>query len=199
MSRAPVLVRDAAEGDASALDVLWADLQPSPATDRGDGSTEGLVAAALRRHAADGTARVVVAEIAGGVVGCAFFRTALVSPLHTDRVVQVSHVNLDPAQTRQGVARALLEAAVSWAEQQGIATVVTATAPGDRDANRFLARLGVAPVAILRAATVSALRARLPHDPSVAARIGLRKGRSVSQVVAARRSQRRAQDRQPAG
>jgi hypothetical protein len=56
-----------------------------------------------------------------------------------------------------------------------------------------MARLGLSQVAVMRAATVSTLRAKMPVEPPAAARVGTRSHRSVGQVLAQRRSQRRAQ------
>ncbi len=195
MSRAPVLVRDAVESDASALCHLWAELLVGPEGDPPGRASEEQVAASISRVAADGASRIVVAEAEGGVVGCAYFRTARVSPIHEESVVHVTHLQLLPDSV-DGAHRALVESALSWAEHQGAGTVVAATAATDRESNRFFARLGLAQVAVLRGASVCALRARLPHDPAAPARPGARAQRSVVQVVAARRAQRRARSRQ---
>jgi hypothetical protein len=97
---------------------------------------------------------------------------------------------------RHGVGRALLEAAVTWAEEKDIAHVVTATSVSSRDANRFMARLGLGQVAVLRGATTAALRAKLPVEPPAAARVGTSQTHShVGQVLARRRLLRRAQAR----
>ena len=99
------------------------------------------------------------------------------------------------ASPRTEVGSSLLEAAVTWAEQKGIGTLLAATGGNDRETNRFMARLGLGQVAVLRGSSVAALRARLPHDPSAAARGRTRRSRNVGQVVAMRRSQRRARNR----
>jgi hypothetical protein len=122
-------------------------------------------------------------------------RVGVASPLDEGRVVHLSHVQVAPGFGRLGVGSALIEATLTWAEKRGIQSVVTSVPSSHREANRFLARLGMAPVASLRGGSVAALRARLPHDPSVVARQSSRMGRSVGQVVAARRSQRRARSR----
>jgi hypothetical protein len=49
----------------------------------------------------------------------------------------------------------------------------------------------------MRAATVSALRAKMPVEPPAAARVGTRSHRNVGQVLAQRRSMRRAQGKTP--
>jgi GNAT superfamily N-acetyltransferase len=191
-----VHVRDAVDDDVSALCTLWSDLC-KPGDSQGE-ALEARMGRAVTRWDADADSRVLVAELDGDVVGCAFLRTGLVSPVDDDHVVHVSHLQVDPAASRHGVGRSLVEAATTWAEQRGVESLVVATAANDRDANRFLARLGLVQVAVLRGAAVTALRARLPHDPGAVARHGARAGRSVGQVVAARRSQRRARNRQVA-
>jgi N-acetylglutamate synthase-like GNAT family acetyltransferase len=193
----PVQVRDATAGDADALARLWPELVPPVG---GDGVADlpgEIVARALANRAAE-AGRILVAELDGTVVGCAFLRIALVSPLDPAQAVQLSHVQVARGVGRQGVGTALIEETVTWAEQQGIDSVVAAVPAGDREANRFLARRGMVPVAALRAGTVAAIRARLPHPASVTVRQNGRSGRNVGQVVAARRSQRRARTRQAA-
>ena len=192
MSRVPIVVRDAVQDDASVLSALWQDLV-EPAARAEETATE-VAASAVQRFASDPTARVVVAELNGTVVGCAFLRASQLSPLEQDRVVHVSHVQVQPDAVRQGIGRGLMEAAVSWAEDLQIETVVVATPADHRDGHRFLARLGLAQVAVLRGAPVEVLRTRLPHLSAAATR-QRRSGRSLGQVVAARRSQRRARNR----
>jgi GNAT superfamily N-acetyltransferase len=143
----------------------------------------------------DPAGRILVAERDGEVVGCALLRMVQVSPFYDEPVLRVSHLQVDPAHSRKGAGSALVESALTWAEQQGVEGILVASPVNDRDANRFMARIGLAQVAGLRGAAVTALRARLPHDPSVAARQAARQGRNVGQVVAARRSQRRARAR----
>ena len=188
-------VRDANEGDASALSTLWFDLVARPGADAPGDPPEVVAAKAVLRFAEDDTGRIIVAELDGSVVGCGFMRVGVASPLDEGRVVHLSHVQVAPGFGRLGVGSALIEATLTWAEKRGIPSVVTSVSSSHREANRFLARLGMAPVASLRGGSVAALRARLPHDPSVVARQTSRMGRNVGQVVAARRSQRRARSR----
>ncbi len=194
MSRVPVLVRDAVEADASAICDLWTGALHRPAVDDGP-SGEALVREALARASEDPLTRILVAEADGTVLGAAQLRISQLSPLLDERVLHVNHLQVAKHAERLGLGRALLEAALSWAEVQGVASLVVAAAANDREANRFLARLGMGQVAVLRGASVAGLRARLPGDPSVAVRGGTRASRTVGQVVAVRRSQRRARGR----
>lgn len=195
MGRTPVLVREAVEGDAPRLCRLWSDLV-SPVAAEDETSVEERTAQALTRVATDDLRRIVVAEVGGIVAGCAFLRVAQLSPLTEDRVVHVSHVQVEPGFNRTGVDESLLEAALTWAEQHGIETVAASVSGTDRESNRILARFGLAPVATMRAASAAALRARVSYDAAGTPRQAGRPGRSVGQVVAARRSQRRARGRQ---
>jgi GNAT superfamily N-acetyltransferase len=192
----PVHVRDATVGDADALSLLWSDLVPHAAAETLGEAPDVVVAKALLRCMDKESGRIVVAELDGAVVGCAFLRIGLVSPLEDAEAVHLSHVQVTRGSGRQGVGTALVEAALTWAEQRGLESVMAAVPPGDREANRFLARRGLVPVAGLRAGTVAVLRARLPHAPAAAVRQSARPSRTVGQVVAARRSQRRTRSRQ---
>ena len=192
----PVQVRDANESDAAAVSALWSELVGLPGAETVGGEPpEVLVEKAVVRYSVDDSGRIVVAEIDGTVVGCGFMSIGVATPLDEGRVVHLSHVKVAAGYGRQGVGSALVEATLTWAEQQGLDSVVTSVPTHDREVNRFLARLGMTPAASLRAASVAALRVRLPHDPSVVARQSGRMSRSVGQVVAARRYQRRVSGR----
>jgi GNAT superfamily N-acetyltransferase len=195
VSRTPVLVRDAVEDDAPTLCRLWADLFLRTGAEEVGGSVESMAVEAIERMRGEELHRILVAEVDGTVVGAAFLRLGMVSPLHAERAVHMSHLQVDRGYLRHGVGRSLVDASVAWAEHLGIDTMIAAAAVNDRDANRFMARYGLAQVATLRGASVAALRARLPVDPSTAVRNGGRSGRSIGQVVAVRRSQRRARSR----
>jgi GNAT superfamily N-acetyltransferase len=192
----PLVVRDADVRDASALYELWRllpDLPLGTGVETDDG--ESAVAAAIARLATDPQHRVVVAALDGRVIGSAFLRIGVATPLEPERAVFVTHLHVDAEYARHGAGRGLLEAGVAWAEDHGIERFLVATLADDRDANRFLARLGLAQVAVLRGSSVPALRALLPLDASPVARNGRRMSRQVGQIVAARRSQRRARGR----
>jgi ribosomal protein S18 acetylase RimI-like enzyme len=113
------------------------------------------------------------------------------APMAAELGLHVSHLHVHPDFRRRGVARCLMESAVTWAEENGIAHVVGMGPVNSREASRFMARLGFTQAVILRVAPTAALRARLPLDP-----IGKRahgSGRQIAQVLAQRRSQRRNQ------
>ena len=101
-----------------------------------------------------------------------------------------------PHYRRRGVGRALIEAAVSYAEELGIGHVATAVASGSRDSNRFMARLALGPRAVLRVASTPMVRSKLTAQSPAAHRAG---GRQLPHVLAARRSMRRSGASTPVG
>ena len=126
------------------------------------------------RLLADPDHRVVVAVEepadagAGVVVGAAVLAADTTGGLLDPPSVYVSHLLVAPAHRKRGVGRALVAAAAGYAEELGVDSVVVAVAPTTRDANRFFARLGFAPLVIRRVAPVAALRRALASaDPSV--------------------------------
>ncbi|GAA1989442.1 hypothetical protein GCM10009817_34200 [Terrabacter lapilli] len=66
---------------------------------------------------------------------------------------------------RQGVGRALLTAACRYADRQGCEHLASAVPAGDRDANRFFARLGFAPETVRRVASAPTLQRKLAGEP----------------------------------
>lgn len=144
--------------------------------------------AALAQVAADPDERVVVGLHEGALVAAIHLRRSAMSPLHTDMAVHTSYLIVRPENRKHGFARALLDAAVSWAEDKDVAHITAITASNSRDTNRFLARLGLATVASVRAANTQIMRRKLtpeslrPHAP-----------RNLGVMLAQRRSiQRRA-------
>ncbi len=188
VTRTPVDVRDLGPQDGPALERLWRDLPHSDAA-----VTRDLAEVVLSALEEEPGSRVVVAEVDGEVVGTAYLRPGRMSPLVGDRTLHVSHLQVDESTTRAGVGRALVDAALAHAEHTGLENLLVAGGVNDRETNRFLARLGLAQVAVLRGATVAALRARMPLEPAAAARSS--RARQVGQVVAARRVQRRSRVR----
>jgi GNAT superfamily N-acetyltransferase len=187
MSRHAQEIRDACPEDAAALLDLWAQcgtredhVTPRPAEE---------AAAALAQVAADPDERFLVAKYEGRLVAALHLRRAPISPLHADMAVHTSYLLVLPEHRKHGFARALLEAAVGWAEEKDVARVTAITASNSRDTNRFLARLGLAPVATVRVVSTGLLRRKLTPEAirPLAAR------RNLSLVLAQRRSmQRRA-------
>lgn len=76
-------------------------------------------------------------------------------------VLHVTHLIVAPKQRRHGVGRTLLAAAVHLAEERGVERVLATAASGSREGNRYLARLGFAPLVVHRIASTGVLRRSL--------------------------------------
>lgn len=196
MSRCPVIVRDATPEDVPALVETWSDAARRSSCDRRSDQAGAVDSrAAVARIAADPDQRLLVAVMERQVVGAAHLMRAPLSPLHTELAVYVSHLHVQHSFRRKGAGRALIETALRWAEEKDTTHLLAAASAFSRDANRFMARLGLTQLAVVRGATVSALRAKLPVEPPAAARLGVRDTHSVGHVLAKRRSQRRSERR----
>lgn len=185
MSRSPVYARAAEPGDVPVLRELWQDILRRGTLD------EQLddVARIVREALSDERRAVVVAEYDGEVAGAVFLEATTLTPLNLEPSVLAVSPTVFPSFRRKGVGTALIEAAVRFAEQQGIGHVLTAANSDARDANRFMARLSFSPQATLRAATTSAVRARLAsRRPATVAAAATT--RQIDRVLAARRSRR---------
>jgi GNAT superfamily N-acetyltransferase len=138
--------------------------------------------------------RIVVAEYDGELAGAVHLRATNLSPINLEPVVQAISPHVLPQFRRRGVGRALMGAAVAFAEERGVTHVATAAVSGDRDANRFMARLALGPYAVLRLAPAAMVKAKLDaQSPAVGLTIGRSGARQLTHVLAARRSSRRAQ------
>jgi GNAT superfamily N-acetyltransferase len=210
--RTPVQIRDARPDDATALLELWGrgglvgrgpdrethasgPEEPVPHDVSVGEADTSHAAGAVARIAADPDQRLLVAEVDDRVAGAVLLSRAPLSPVHAGGAVYVMHLQVTEEFRRHGVGHALMEATVTWAEDTGTSHVIAAASVASRDANRFMARLGLGQVAVVRGASVAALRSKLPVEPPAAARVGTRTHRSVGHVLAQRRSMRRAQTR----
>lgn len=186
MSRSAVSLRTAVHADAQALAVLWADVLRRADHQEQVDDLEQVIADA----AADPRSRLVVADYDGEPAGAVLLKVSTRSALNLEPTLQIISPHVFETFRRRGVGRALMECAVSFAEELGIDHLTTATAAGSRDANRFMARLALGPLATARVAPTAAVRAKLEARRPSTSSTG---GRQVTRVLAARRSQRRAQ------
>lgn len=133
--------------------------------------------------------RLVIAEYDGEPVGAVFLRATTMSPINLEPIVQSLSPHVLPSARRKGVGRALMEAAVAFADELGIGHVMTAASATSRDGNRFLARLGFGAQATLRVAPTPVLRAKLTGRLTAGQRAVASRGH-LGQVLAVRRSMR---------
>jgi GNAT superfamily N-acetyltransferase len=187
-----VHVRDATPDDEKALVGVWS---MDDRSREDDAQAHQDAADSLARIAADPDQRLLVGMLDGEVAGAVQLARTTLTPIHAESAIYVLHLHVLEEHRRHGVGHALLEATLSWAEEKDSSHVVAAVSASSRDANRFMARLGLSPVAMVRGATVAALRAKLPGEAPAAARRGARSQRAVGQVLAQRRSRRRAEAR----
>src|SRR5207253_8274540 len=94
-------------------------------------------------------------------LGMAMYTVAPASALLDVPALHVSHVVVADRNRRRGAGKALVAAAAAFADDHGVDQVVVSVNPGSREANRFFARLGFAPLAVRRVAPVSVIRRRL--------------------------------------
>jgi GNAT superfamily N-acetyltransferase len=186
MTRSPVHLRAVRVADATDLSNLWGSLvrradDKDPVAD---------LRTIIERVIDDPDQRIVIAEYDGALAGAVLLRIAPLTPLHLEPLVQIISPQVLPEFRRRGVGRALMEAAASFAEEVGVAHVGTASLSRSREANRFMARLGLAPHATLRVTSTQLLRSKLSGQRIADPR---RPGRQMGQILAARRSLRRAQ------
>ena len=104
---------------------------------------------------------VAVEDSTGALAGLLVARQDEIGAIDLTPVLHISHLIVAPKQRRRGVGRTLLAAAVHLAEERGVDRVLATAASGSREGNRYLARLGFAPLVVHRIASTSVLRRSL--------------------------------------
>ncbi|KQT89254.1 hypothetical protein ASG49_15805 [Marmoricola sp. Leaf446] len=186
MPRLAPVIREATPSDADLLLQLWAE---TTRTGEADDQARRDAVQALANTAADPEAMLLVAEGDDRIVAALFLARGPISPLSLDHAVHTSYLVVAPSHRRHGYAHALMEAAVSWAEEKGVEQM-SAFTDGSRETNRFLARLGLGTVATVRLASTAALRKKLSVER---ARSAAGSNRHLVEVLAQRRTARRRQ------
>ncbi|MDQ1705592.1 MAG: hypothetical protein QOF18_1958 [Frankiaceae bacterium] len=166
MPRPPVLTRAASAADVDVLVGLWNELRQVGGRAERAVNPVALpdIGERLLQAIASPDCRVVLACAGGEPAGMAVLRAVQPDALSDSRLVQISHVVVAPGKRRRGVGHALVTAAADFADDAGIEHVVAGLYPSLRDASRFYARLGFAPVMVQRVAPVAILRRRLSSD-----------------------------------
>jgi predicted N-acetyltransferase YhbS len=155
--RCSVRVRSAEPADVEELAGLVDDQagsRPRLATDR------------LRRFAQlvgqpDRVVLVAEDDVTHAVVGVVIANEGEVGALSPVTAMVVNHLVVHGGHRRRGVGRALLAGVVRSADERGVEHVVVSASTGDRDANRYLARLGFSPMVVRRIASTTTLRRSL--------------------------------------
>lgn len=166
MSRVNVRVRPADVADVPALVELTRSIDLSSGQFSGRALLDDGVEHLHQRFAeilAEDTRTMLVAvdDATGTLAGLLVARPDEVGAIDLTPVLHVSHLIVAPKLRRRGVGRTLLAAVVHLAEEQGVERVLATAAAGSREGNRYLARLGFAPLVVHRVASTSVLRRSL--------------------------------------
>jgi GNAT superfamily N-acetyltransferase len=182
VARSAHTVRDATEEDLPRLLALWEDIRPTDprrgARAPGRGEFDAARAAVeLRFRAAliDPEQRMLVvvapeSDAGGGcperVVAMALLTVEWTGRRGETRAATLNQYLVDARYRRRGAGRALVAAAMDFAESRGIDTVAVNVHPDHRETNRYFARMGFVPAVTRRVAPLSLLRrSLLPVDP----------------------------------
>ncbi len=165
-ARSAVRVRPATTEDLPALlafaDELRDQVLPVAESSRGRGAARPGLEARYADALEDPERHLVVAVGDDDVpLGMALFLVATANALLDLPAVHMSHAVVSDRHRRRGAGKALVAACAAFAEDRGLDQIVVSVHPGSRDANRFFARLGFAPLAVRRVAPVAVVRRRL--------------------------------------
>jgi ribosomal protein S18 acetylase RimI-like enzyme len=122
---------------------------------------------------------LIACDEGGEVVGMLAAKPDDVGAIDLTPVLHVTHLMVDPEHRRRGIGRAQLSGAVHLADEQGFEHVLTTAAAGSREGNRYLARIGFAPLVVHRIASTSTLRRSLGMTDVAGRMAMLRRARLV--------------------
>ncbi len=202
VQRRSVHTRIADPADVPAVAALWNELRRLGA--RAERAVNPLtVADATQRFSevvSQLDADVIVACDGPDLAGLAVVRVVQPDPLSPTRLLQMSNVVVASGHRRRGIGHALVAAAADYADSHGVDHVAAGVYPSLRDANRFFARLGFAPVTVERVAPVTGLQRRLTAG-TMPIRVGeqVRRRRLQRPLVMQRRSSSAAESRRQVG
>jgi len=165
VSRGNVRVRPADLADVPALVTLTSSFDLSAGTFSGrplpDANPDRLTQRFGEIIDEDSRTLLVAVDETVGIVGLLVVRWDEIGAIDLTPVLHVSHLLVDTRFRRRGIGRQLLCSAVHMAEERGVDHVLATAASGSREGNRYLARIGFAPLVTARIATTSMLRRSL--------------------------------------
>lgn len=159
MIKPAVAVRAAELADVDELVRLTEDTVVTPGRVKAAGGRSGRYTDLLA--APDRAVLVAVDDRSDQIVGVIVASEDEIGALEPVRALVVSQLVVGLADRRRGVGRSLLSAIVRYATERGIDQIVVSVATNDRDANRYLARLGFLPLVVRRIAPTAVLRRSL--------------------------------------
>ena len=155
-----IVVRDVAQDDLVALMPIWEEIQTE-----NYGLTVDALMARIELSLSQNGFRLVVAWDGAEAVGIACISLSDIGTWSEAPGVQVSGLHVLSTSRHRGVAKGILNAALSSAESWGCNAIVASVPPMSREANRFFARLGFAPVSTFRVADAGSLRRKISVQP----------------------------------
>jgi GNAT superfamily N-acetyltransferase len=183
VARANVRVRPATIDDIPALVEVVQSVDVSTGTFSGkplqDASTEHLTARFHDILAHTDRMLLIAADESGAVAGMLAARNDDIGAIDLMHVLHITHLMVTPGHRRRGIGRALLAAAVHLADEAGTEHVLATAAAGSREGNRYLARIGFAPLVVQRIAATSVLRRSLGMGDVAGRMAVLRRARLV--------------------
>lgn len=183
MSRANVRIRPACPADIPALVELTRSVDVSTGAFSGkplqDASVERLTTRFQEILEMTDRMLLVAVDEAGALSGLLAARNDDIGVIDPMPVLHMTHLMVAPTARRRGVGRALLAAAVHLADETDIEHVLATSAAGSREGNRYLARIGFAPLVLHRIAPTSVLRRSLGMTDVAGRMAVLRRARLV--------------------
>jgi GNAT superfamily N-acetyltransferase len=182
LSRVNVRIRPATHDDITALVALVQTIDTSSGLFSGrplQDSSSGHLAERFADILDSERVLLLAVDEAGAAVGMLCARDDAVGAIDLTPVLHVTHLMVEPQHRRRGIGRALLAAAVRLADEHGVEHVLTTAAAGSREGNRYLARIGFAPLVVHRIAPTSALRRSLGMTDVAGRMAVLRRARLV--------------------
>jgi GNAT superfamily N-acetyltransferase len=193
-----VFTRAATYDDLPTLISLWEELRQVGG--RAERAVNPMSTTDIRQRLSDvlidPDCRIVMACVDDVPVGMAVLQVSQPDPLADAKLLQIVHLVVQRSRRHRGVGRALVAAAGEFATEMQVDHIGAGVYPSLRDANRFYARLGFAPVAVRRIAPVTVLRRRLSQDRAAAMMgNGVRRRTRLGRAVPPQRSTRAAAER----
>lgn len=166
MSRVSARIRPAEIGDVDGLVALTQSVDTSSGTFSGRAPQQPDPEHLAHRlteiiKESERTLLVAVEDHTGDVVGLLVARREDIGAIDLTPVLHITHLLVTPRFRRRGIGRSLLAAGVHLADELGVDRVLATAASSSREANRYLARLGFAPLVLHRVASTGVLRRAL--------------------------------------
>lgn len=155
-----IVVRDVAQDDLVALMPIWEEIQAE-----NYGLNVDALIARIELSLSQNGFRLVVAWDGKEAVGLASISLSDIGTWSEAPAIQVSGLHVLSTSRHRGVAKGILNAALASAESWGCNAIVASVPPLSREANRFFARLGFAPVSTFRVADAGSLRRKISAQP----------------------------------